>query len=129
MKENRLIIKIDKPIGEVFEFSTNPDNTHRWVDSIVKEETNEWPVKVGTIYRNQNKEGMSSEYTVTDFEKDKIFVLKQTHGDYHVRYTYTTLDENSTQLEYYEWVENGELSEPFSIHGLEKLKNILEIKQ
>ncbi|MEI7563640.1 MAG: hypothetical protein WCJ39_08670 [bacterium] len=52
MKENKLTIIINKPINEVFEFSTNPKNTHLWVDSIKEEITNEYPPKMGTIYKN-----------------------------------------------------------------------------
>jgi len=53
MKENIISIIINKSIHEVFEFSTNPQNTHLWVDSIKEEMTNEYPPKLGTIYKNR----------------------------------------------------------------------------
>ena len=126
MKINKLTIKINKPANDVFTFYINPKNTPLWLESIVKEETNEWPVKIGTIYRNQNKDGKWTEYTVVDFRENEIFELVSGDGNYHVRYTHQPIDENSLELEYYEWVDKDEIEEPFTLEILEKLKRILE---
>jgi len=48
MKENKISIIINKPIEEVFEFTTNPKNTHLWITSIVEEVSDEYPPKIGT---------------------------------------------------------------------------------
>jgi hypothetical protein len=126
MKELKLTIHINKTPHEVFEFTINPKNTSLWIDSIVKEETNEWPVKLGSTYRNQGKEGKWNEYVVTGFEKDKTFTLSQKGSTYHVRYTFTSVGDDSCKLEYYEWVDDGKLLEPFTMDILMKLKEVVE---
>ena len=46
--------------------------------------------------------------------------------NYHVRYTYKKINNNETEMEYFEWMENGELNKPFIIETLKKLKEVLE---
>lgn len=126
MKDNKLTIQINKPVSEVFDFLLNPKNTPLWIDSIVKEETNEWPVKVGSKYRNQSREGIWSEYTVLSLDQNESFEFVKGDNNYHVRYTFKNIDDNMTELEYYEWVEQGNIEEPFTIDLLNKLKSVLE---
>lgn len=88
MKDKKLTIVINKPVDEVFEFTTNPTNTAKWIDGIVIEETNETPPKLGTIYRNKGQSGNWNEYEMTEFEKNQTFTLTRLNGNYHVRYTF-----------------------------------------
>lgn len=126
MKKNIITIKINKTPKEIQDYYINPNNTPLWLDSIVQEKTNEWPIKIGTVYRNQNKKGVWTEYVVTNIKANKIFELTSKDGNYHVKYTHKPIDNNSSELEYCEWVGKGELDEPFTLHVLQKLKLVLE---
>ncbi|MFH1971373.1 MAG: DUF3284 domain-containing protein [Patescibacteria group bacterium] len=127
MKDNKLTIKINKPSAEVFVYYTNPKNTPLWWDAVTVEETSEWPIKIGTTYRSQSKEsGDWSEFTVTDLKENEVFELTSKDGKYHVRYTHKPLGENSMELEYYEWVDEGELVDPYTMEILGKLKTAIE---
>lgn len=126
MKENKLTIKINKPTSEVMQFYLNPQNTPLWIDSVVQEKTSEWPIKVGTVYRQQDKNGKWFEYSVVAFKEKGLFELISEDKNYHVRYTHTPIKGNSSKLEYYEWVDQGSIKEPFTLEILEKLKKIVE---
>lgn len=60
---------------EVFEFTINPKNTPRWIEYLEIEETNEWPPKIGTIYRNRGLSSKQSEYNVFAFKAYQLFEL------------------------------------------------------
>lgn len=128
MKENIIKITINNPIDEVFEFTTNPKNTHIWIEHLKEEQTNEYPPQIGTVYRNHDGSENWDEYEVIELEKNKIFTLRSKDGIYNVRYTYTFIDANSTEMGYYEWVTEGELDNPFRQEVLEKLKKVMEKK-
>jgi len=127
MKENKVSIQINRPASEVFDFTINPANTSKWIESIEKEETNEWPVKIGSVYRNVDAVGKWDEYTLAGLEKNKLFELASREGGYHVQYTYTSVSDQISMLEYFEWMDEGELENPFSQEALNNLKIVIEL--
>lgn len=101
-------------------------STPKWIDGIIKEQSNESPTKLGTIYKNQDRDGIWNEYKITTYEPGIMFIMSKKDGNYHVKYTLKPLSDNQCELEYYEWVDDGDLDEPFTQDILEKLKDIIE---
>ncbi len=126
MRSNRLTIKINKPVSEVFKFTITPPNSTLWINSIVHEETNEWPVKVGTVYKLQNNKGEYSEVTVTAIKENEFIEWMTKDQKYHCRYIFRPIGKDVSELEYREWVDKGNLAAPFTLATLEKLKKVLE---
>lgn len=124
MKDNKLTIQINKPLAEVFAFCITPPKVKLWVPDIINETTNEWPAKVGTIYTEYKNDGTSFHIIVTDYKENEYIEWKTEDDKYHVRYTFTPINQNTIQLEY---VETGEVNEPFTQEVLEKLKQVLEM--
>lgn len=125
MKENKISIIIDRPISEVFKFTINPENTPKWIASIKEKQVNERPIKMGTVYKNTNDSKDWDIYRVIEFEKNKLFTLKQEESSYQVSYIYESLDLNKTKLTYFEKDERG-IKNPFFLHTLERLKSVME---
>jgi hypothetical protein len=126
MRENKLTVRIKKPLAQVFAYSIDPNNSPKWVDSFVEEKIDTPEVQVGTLYTNINKEGQVGTYRVGQFETGKLFQLDSTTSKYHVKYTYTLISEGETEIEYFEWMDEGELDGPFTQEPLNKFKEILE---
>lgn len=126
MRENKLSILIEKPVERVFEFTTNPKNTHVWIDSIEEEIINTEEIQIGTLYKNRGNDNQWDIYEVTNFIKNKLFVLKSRDSSYVVEYSYEKIDQNSCMMTYYEFMEDNELPNPFELKTLELLKEIIE---
>jgi hypothetical protein len=125
MKDNKLTAHIEKPVHEVFNFAITPPNTTHWIPGIIAEETNEWPIQVGTVYKLQNDTGQTFEVIVSDLRPDQLVEWTKDHN-YHCRYSFKLLGENSTELTYYEWVDEGVLDEPFPAENLANFKRMVE---
>jgi len=61
-----------------------------------------------------------------DFEKNKVFILFNLEDKYFVKYSYRKLDNNKTEMEYFEWMIEGELSSPFTEDILGNLEKVME---
>lgn len=126
MKENKISVIINRSIEEVFEFTTNPKNTHLWIPSIIQEIAEEYPPKINTQYRNRWEQWAWDFYKVVEFSPNEIFVLSDLDENYYVKYTYKKLDNNKTEMEYFEWMKNWDLNKPFTKDILLNLKNVIE---
>lgn len=125
MREQTLKITINKPVENVFAFTINPENTPKWIDAVIIEETNEWPPRLGTIYRNKGQDGTWRELQMTTYEENKTFVMSSNDG-FHIRYHFSALDENTTKYTCTIWMDEGELQHTFTMEVLEKLKQQIE---
>lgn len=126
MKNNKLIIRINKSVDEIFDFVTTPPNSTRWIDSIAKEETSEWPVCIGTVYKLWDENGKPSEMKVANIKNNEMVEWISENQNYHCRYRLKTVNQNISEFEYYEWVDEGIIDSPFTQETLEKLKSVVE---
>jgi uncharacterized protein YndB with AHSA1/START domain len=128
MKEWQSTVVIDASIRKVFAFTTNPKKTHLWIKGMKKEESSESPPTIGTTYRNTSDGKHWDDYEVIELEDGKLFMLAKKDSPYRVRYTYREISPVQTELTYHEWVEDGELEDPFSAAYLKALKDFIEFE-
>jgi len=126
MNKNKIIIIINRPITEVFEFTTNPINTHLWIPEIKEEVSEKYPPNINTIYKNKESSGKWNYYRVIEFVRDGVFALRSEDDNYFVRYSYKKINESKTEMQYLEWVKEGEIKNPFTLEILQNLKKIME---
>lgn len=122
-----MTIQIDKALEQVFAFAITPPNSTLWLPGIVKEQTNEWPIRVGTIYTLGNQQGGHFKVVVSALNPNKFVEWTAENKNYHCRYSFKALGAESTELTYYEWVDSGLLEPPFAQATLEKLKHVMEL--
>lgn len=130
MNSVRLTITINRPAHDVFDFTINPENTPKWIDDIIKEQVNETPTKLGTVYKNQSQDGNWREFEITDYKFGASFAMSEKDSNMHVKYTFKSLNDKRCEVEYCVWVDSGDLNERFTQHNLQhilqKLKDTIE---
>lgn len=126
MKNNKLTIRIDRQVQDVFLFVITPPNSTLWIDGVVDEETNELPVKIGTIYKLTNEDGKKSDMTIETIDPDKIVGWISSDKNYHCKYELNPTNNISTKFVYSEWVDEDDIEKPFTQKTLEKLKRVIE---
>lgn len=126
MKKNTLEIIINRAVAEVFVFAITPPNSTKWIPGVVKEETDEFPIRVGTVYSLTDTEGNVSKVKVIALEEDKMVEWVSEDGNYHCRYVFKPINKDSCEMEYLEWVNEGKIEGPFTGSILQGLKRVLE---
>lgn len=81
---------------------------------------------MNTQYKNRGKNTEWDVYKVSEFKQNKLFALSDLEKNYNVRYSYKKLDANKTEMTYFEWMNEGELSNPYTESVLLNLKSIME---
>ena len=124
MKTNQIRIIIDAPAQSVFEFTVEPQNTPKWIDGVDDEQVNTDQIDLGTIYSNSY-----GDLEVTDYERNKFFELTNQETGYVCSYSYRAVDEEQTELTYFEYMTDGsELDEPMDEKNFETLQALLTNK-
>lgn len=126
MQENKLVIAIQSPVEIAFKFAITPPNSIHWIPGIVQEEINELPVRPGTTYRLKDTDGLWSEVIVNKIIENQYVEWTSKDQIFHCEYRLTALNDNTCQLEYHEWVQNGILDKPFTQKILNRLKYAIE---
>jgi len=122
MKTNEREITIHKPIADVFEFTLEPSNTSKWRDDAGTKTVNTDQIGLGTLYSNNY-----GELEVTDYDRNTFFELTNHTTTLQCSYTYKKIDENSTKIIYFEYMQDGsDLAEPMKQESFEKLKELIQ---
>jgi len=132
MNRNTLVVEIKRPVNEVFEFTVSPNNTPKWIKSVLVEETSSEIIGVGTIYNQLVNIGSGKQhevaYKVVTYELNKRFELQRIGDNYKCSYIYEAI-EGGTRLTYIEEVGVGQvISDPLEMDTLNLLKKLLEIQ-
>jgi len=122
MTTNEIRVTINRSQQEVFEYTVEPKNTKHWVKDSIEMKTDTDQINIGTKYSN---EFITRE--VTDYERNKFIELTDIDGIYSCSYSFRKIDENSTELTFFESNSGAsELEYPLEQRYFEKLKEILE---
>jgi len=122
MKTNEIRIEIVAPCQNVFEYTIEPKNTKHWVEGSIEMKTDTDQINVGTKYSNE-----FITRDVSDYERDKFIELTDLDGNYSCSYSFRKIDEDTTELVFFESHADGsELEYPIGDECFAKLKELLE---
>lgn len=133
MKKNRIEIEVACVVQRLFEFTTNPVNTPKWIPSVAREWVEEDTIRVGTIYHQlavADALDREVQYKVVEIEPNRSFTLQRVGSDYVCHYAYDSLaDGAGARLIYTEWMlSGGDLEDPMDLQPFQTLKQLLEQK-
>lgn len=119
---NEIRVRINLPREKVFEYTLEPKNTPEWVIDAVEMETDTAQIGIATRYSN---EYICRE--VSDYEKNVFIELTDLDGNYSCSYSFRKVDEETTELTFFESHSDGsDLEYPLDKKSFERLKEILE---
>ena len=122
MKVNEIRTIINIPQDELFEYTIEPKNTKHWVEGSIEMLTNTEQIDIGTQYSNEH---VTRE--VVDYERDKFIELADINGIYSCSYTFRKINDDSTELIFFESNSDGsDLEYPIEAKCFEQLKEKLE---
>lgn len=122
MKVNEIRITIKAPPEIVFRYTLEPKNTKHWVEDSLEMITDTEQIGLGTKYSNQY---ITRE--VTDYQRDSFLELTDIDGEYSCSYSFRKIDDDSTELIFFESNSDGsELEYPIEADCFKKLKETLE---
>ena len=122
MKANEIRITIASPQEKVFEYTLEPKNTPQWVSDVIEMKTDTDQIDLGTKYFN---EFITRE--VIDYDRNSFIELADVEGPYSCSYSFRKIDDEHTELIYFESHSDGsEIEYPMDKQSFERLKNLLE---
>ena len=132
MKSNELKIEINAPVETVFAFCINPQNTPKWVKSIMEEKTSTPKVEVGTVFEQKVLDSgfglKNAALVVTGFIPNRQLDFHKVNASYVCTYFFEKTGAG-TRLTYRAEAGFGKEPDlPLGQDALNKLKSLIEKK-
>lgn len=99
-----LSVKINKPVGAVFEFMADPGNDMLWQSGVLdSKRISEGPMGVGTLEESENQlmgRRIKSTLEVTEYEINRKITYKTTSGPipFEAKYIFDPISEGETRV-------------------------------
>lgn len=106
MKSNRLTVVVVKQIAEVYAFTADLKNVPKWQDGVAAVDKDQ-QLGAGSVWRFHYKDGRVVDFDEVASKVNDTFEIVSRDGNHHVRYSFKPLNSYKTEMEYFEWVEEG----------------------